>query len=54
METKNKKIIGQVFNAGGDKNNFTKQGILNLIKKKIKDNKITYKKKMMLIQEIIK
>lgn len=44
MKTKNKKIIGQVFNAGGDKNNFTKQGILNLIKKKIKDNKIIYKK----------
>ncbi len=41
---KNKKIIGQVFNAGGDKNNFTKKGIVNLVKKKIKKNNIFFKK----------
>jgi len=40
----NKKIIGQVFNAGGDKNNFTKKGIVNLVKKKIKKNNIFFKK----------
>ena len=44
IKSKNKKIIGQVFNSGGNKNNFTKIGIVNLIKQRIKKTNITYKK----------
>ncbi len=44
IKSKNSKIIGNVFNAGGNSNNFTKKGIIQLIKKNIKKTKITYKK----------
>ena len=44
IKSKNSKIIGNVFNAGGNSNNFTKKGIIQLIKKNIKNTEITYKK----------
>lgn len=43
LNSKSKKIIGQIYNAGGNSNNFTKLGIINLIKKKIKNTNISYK-----------
>ena len=44
IKSKNSKIIGNVFNAGGNSNNFTKKGIIKLIKKNIKNTEIKYKK----------
>ena len=38
------KIDKKVFNAGSNQNNFTKEGIVNLIHKKIPDAKIIEKK----------
>lgn len=39
-----KKVDKKVFNAGSNKNNFTKEGIVNLIHKKIPEAKIILKK----------
>ena len=36
IRSKKNSIIGNVFNAGSNRNNFTKRGIVNLIKKKLK------------------
>jgi len=38
-----KKVVdGEIFNAGGDQNNYTKQGIVDLITKYVPDVKIQY------------
>ena len=39
----NKNLSFEIFNAGSDKNNFTKRGIVDLIADKIKGSKIKYK-----------
>ena len=44
LELDTKLVKNKVFNAGSDKNNFTKEGIVNLIKKKIPDVNVLFKK----------
>ena len=44
IKSKNSKIKGNIFNAGGNYNNFTKKGIVQLIKKNIKKTNVSYKK----------
>ena len=42
LEAPLQKVSYEVFNAGGETNNYTKQGIINLIKKYIPDARIRY------------
>ena len=42
LEAPTEKVRCQVFNAGGEANNFTKQGIVNLILKHTKNAKVRY------------
>ena len=44
IKSKNSKIKGNIFNAGGNYNNFNKKGIVQLIKKNIKKTNVSYKK----------
>ena len=44
LELDTKLVKNKVFNAGSDKNNFTKEGIVNLIKKRIPDVNVLFKK----------
>lgn len=43
LEAPEETVHGQVFNAGGERNNFTKQGIVEIILKYLPDSKIAYK-----------
>ena len=44
LDLDTKLVKNKVFNAGSDKNNFTKEGIVNLIKKRIPDVNVLFKK----------
>jgi nucleoside-diphosphate-sugar epimerase len=43
IEVDDKNLSFEIFNAGSDKNNFTKRGIVNLIASKIEGSKINFK-----------
>jgi len=43
LEAPSEKVSFEVFNAGGEINNFTKQGIVDLIKKFLPDARVRYK-----------
>ena len=42
LETKEEKVYNQVFNSGGDINNYTKQGIINKILEYLPDSNVKY------------
>ena len=44
LQSDSKLINQRVFNAGSDSNNFTKEGIVNLIKKRLPETKVLFKK----------
>ena len=44
LESEKNKIHRKVFNAGSDKNNYTKEGIVNLIHKQLPDANVVFKK----------
>jgi len=44
LDLDTKLVKNKIFNAGSDKNNFTKEGIVNLIKKRIPDANVLFKK----------
>lgn len=39
---KRERVNGQVFNAGGDANNFTKRGLIELLESKIPNSRVSY------------
>ena len=42
LESKKELVKNQVFNSGGDRNNFTKQGIIDIILKYLPESKVNY------------
>jgi len=42
LEAEEKQVAFEVFNAGGESNNFTKQGIVDVIRKYLPDSKVRY------------